>query len=126
MEQVRIILVSLLPVLWLTGSEFGASSAPRSCPDASGETWCSVCAGASKGSAPDVLVSHPSSRNLGRRLTNHSGSDGFNPALAGFAFQPPGSSRAESLVAERNEPDLASSWQFYLRFVAEPRAPSVS
>jgi hypothetical protein len=126
MEQVRVILVSLLPVLWLTASELRASSTPQDCAGVSGETWCSACAGASKSSSPDALLSHQSNRNLSRRLTGYSGTDGFNPALGNFALHLPGSSRPESLVVGHEAPDLASSWQFYLRFVAEPRAPSVS
>src|SRR6476660_1282136 len=118
MEQVRVILVSLLPVLWLTASELSALSAPQNCTGISGETWCSACAGASKGSTSDVLLSHQSSGNLSRRLTSHSRTDGFSPALANFAFQLPALPQPESHVARHEVRDLASSWQFYLRFVA--------
>src|SRR4051794_28915324 len=124
MEQVRVVLVSLLPVFWLTASEFRVPSTQQSCAPPASETWCSACAGASKSLSPDALVSHQSIRNLSRRLTNHSGTDGFNPTQANFAFQLPGLSRLESFDAAYEAPDLASSWQFYLRFVAEPRAPS--
>jgi len=125
MEQVKVILVSLLPVLWLVGSEFSGSGTAITCADSLGQTLTSPGAPDSKGPLRDAFVRDQSGRSLSRRLGSHSGSTGFNPAFATYGCELVESEPAKQISPKRGAPaDLASSWQFYFRTALTPRAPS--
>jgi len=125
MEQVRVILVSLLPAFWLVASDSCSAGAAADGADGSGGSLVSACAHGKKGPLQDALALDQRARNSTRRLVAQPGRTGFTPAFVSSDFQ---LSRFEPVglffaVAEA-PPDLAGCWQFYWRTALEPRAPS--
>ena len=124
MEQVRVILVTLLPAFWLVASDSSAAG-PCWAGDGRVRTLISVCDNGKKVPLQDALARDHKTRHSTRRLGAQPGPNGPIPTFAVSADVLTRLDRVGlfSPVAQA-PPDLAGCWQFYWRTALEPRAPS--
>jgi hypothetical protein len=125
MDRVRIVLCSLLPVLWVLAAGHCVADPASACPDGCGRTL--VSAAGHDGHTPlnDVRSFEPPARLLNRRMGTPTGW-GIVPALpVGSASGLHDLERALApLTVSPEALGLAKCWQFYWRTASEPRAPS--
>ena len=125
MEQVRVILVTLLPAFWLVASESNAAGPSGACADGRVRTLVSVCDHGKKGPWQELLARDHKPRHSTRRFGTRPAPHDPTPTFAVSSDQLPPLEQIElfSVVAEA-PPDLAGCWQFYWRTALDPRAPS--
>jgi hypothetical protein len=123
MEQVRVMLVTLLPAFWLVASDSRAAGPSVASADGRVRTLISICDHGKNGPLQDALARDLKPRSSPRRLGAQPLPNG--PAFAAFADVLPRLERVGSFSAVAPTPsDLAGCWQFYWRTALEPRAPS--
>lgn len=125
MEQVRLVVSSLLPALWLVAAGHcladPVSEHAARCHDTS------VSAGKPAGSAPftDACSLEQSARLSSRRVGTQAGGVGFlTPALVATPEVRDREPVSVSSTVSADALGLAQCWQFYWRTALEPRAPS--
>jgi len=125
MEQVRVILVTLLPAFWLVASDSSAAKTAGACTHSPGRALVSACDHGKKGPLQDALALGQKGRHSTGRLGTQPGPNGFTPTFADSRYQLPRLERVGlfSPVAQA-PPDLTKCWQFFWRTALEPRAPS--
>lgn len=125
MEQVRVILVTLLPAFWLVASESNASAPAGTCADGRVRTLITVCDHGKKGPFQDALTRDHKPRSSARRHGTRPAPHDPTPTFPVSSDQLPGLEQIGLFSAVAQAPsDLAVSWQFYWRTALEPRAPS--
>jgi hypothetical protein len=128
MKRLKIMVASLLPLLWLAATASGFTDAPG-CGAGCGQR-ASISAAAGSGQRDPVgnfnLSKQQALRNLSRRAGMSCASDGKSLPLISSASGLPRLERGSSLFSVVEAPaDLVRCWQFYMRTASEPRAPSV-
>ena len=125
MEQVRVILVSLLPALWVVTSGQNLSQAPGGCVQVRSRAFVSASRPAKPVATPGGCEFAQILRNLNRRSHPQPGSNGFSVPVDVAAPQfPQPAPLGLAPLAFQSPSSLARNWQFHWRTAAEPRAPS--
>jgi hypothetical protein len=126
MDQVRIVICSLLPALWALAAGHCLADSVSGSPDACGRTLVSATKDGGQVPLPDARSFEQSARLLSRRMGVQTGWGGLSvpaPVSASrLAELQPGSA---PLTVSTDALGLAKCWQFYWRTAAEPRAPSL-
>ena len=127
MRGIKIMLASLLPLLWLAASGQGSAHAPFNSTVVGCRTSVSISSAGHDQGGPkeDACSPGKSARHLGRRAGPHSSLDRTstpvvisNSRLSGLRQVWTSANGAEASSG------LATCWQFYWRTASEPRAPS--
>jgi hypothetical protein len=126
MCRIKIMLVSLLPVLGLVAASCASADVSGGGTSYGYRTSISAAAGhGNHGSAPDFSLSKQALRNPGRRAGMSSHPDGKSLLAAvsasGLARLQPASVSFRVVAAP---PELVRGWQFLCRTASDPRAPS--
>lgn len=126
MRRIKIMLVSLLPVLGLAAASYASADVSGGGTSHGYRTSISAAAGHGKhDSARDFSLSKRALRNPGRRAGMSSHPDGKSLLVAvsasGLARLEPTSVSFRVVAAP---PELVRGWQFHYRAASEPRAPS--
>jgi hypothetical protein len=128
MRRIKIMLVSLLPVLGLAAASCASADVSGGGPSHGYRTSISAAAGHGQhDSARDFSLSKQALRNPGRRAGMSSDPDGKSLLMwvsaSGFAGVEPASVIFRVMAAP---PELVRGWQFHCRAASEPRAPSAA
>jgi len=127
MRRVKIMLASLLPLLWLATSGYSSALAPFNNAVVRGHTSLSISSvkHGQGGPMEAACSSGKSARILNRRAGTHSSLDRISTPVVISDSRLSGLRQVRiSFNGAETSSGLAQCWQFYWRTASEPRAPS--
>jgi hypothetical protein len=125
MDQVRIVICSLLPALWVLAAGHCLADSVSGCPDGCGRSLVSAAKDGGQAPLPDARSFEQLARVLSRRLGMQTGWGGcWMPAAVLTSMLGKLEQASAPLTVSTDALGLAKCWQFFWRTASEPRAPS--